>query len=51
MTQVVPWAPWEIKRADLDGEPVRGIVEHLRQTGKLVLKRSRHQPALFSEKQ
>jgi DNA invertase Pin-like site-specific DNA recombinase len=53
MTQVAPWAPWEIKRADLDGEPVRGIVEHLHQTGKLVLKGivSRHQPALFSENQ
>ena len=53
MTQVAPWAPWEIQRADLDGEPVRAIVEHLRQTGKLVLKGivSRHQPALFSENQ
>jgi hypothetical protein len=38
MTQVAPWAPWEIKRADLDGEPVRGIIEHLHKTGKLVLK-------------
>jgi len=35
--QVVPWAPWEIQRADLDAEPVRGIVEHLHETGKLVL--------------
>jgi DNA invertase Pin-like site-specific DNA recombinase len=53
MTQLAPWAPWEIKRADLDGEPVRGIVEHLRKTGKLVLKEivSRHQPPLFSENQ
>jgi DNA invertase Pin-like site-specific DNA recombinase len=53
MTQVAPWAPWEIKRADLDDEPVRGIVEHLRQTGRLLLKRivSRHQPARFSENQ
>ena len=53
MTQVAPWAPWEIKRADLDGEPVRGIIEHLHKTGKLVLKGivSRHQPALFSENQ
>jgi DNA invertase Pin-like site-specific DNA recombinase len=53
MTQVVPWAPWEIKRADLDGEPVRGIIEHLHKTGKLVLKGivSRQQPALFSENQ
>ena len=35
--QVVPWAPWEIRRADLDSEPVRSIIERLRQTGKLVL--------------
>jgi len=35
--QVVPWAPWEIRRSDLDAEPVRGIVEHLHETGKLVL--------------
>jgi len=37
MEQVAPWAPWEIRRADLDAEPVRGILEHLRRTGKLVL--------------
>jgi len=36
--QVAPWAPWEIKRADLDSEPVRQVLERLRQTGKLVLK-------------
>jgi hypothetical protein len=50
MTQAVPWAPWEIQRADLDAEPVRGIVEHLHKTGKLVLKGivSQDQPALFS---
>jgi len=34
--QVVPWAPWEIRRADLDSEPVSSIVEQLRTTGKLV---------------
>ena len=27
-----------IQRANLDPEPVRGIVQHLRETGKLVLK-------------
>lgn len=50
MTQAVPWAPWEIQRADLEAEPVRGIVEHLHKTGKLVLKGivSQDQPALFS---
>jgi hypothetical protein len=35
--QVVPFAPQEIRRADLDSEPVRSIVERLRATGKLVL--------------
>ena len=39
--QVVPWAPWEIRRADLDGEPVRSILEHVRETGKLELQRDR----------
>jgi DNA invertase Pin-like site-specific DNA recombinase len=42
--QVAPWAPWEIKRSDLDAEPVRQILERLRQTGKLVLKGD-NQPA------
>jgi hypothetical protein len=35
MDQVVPWAPWEIRRADLDTEPVKGIIEQLQRTGKL----------------
>jgi len=35
--QVVPWAPWEIRRSDLDADPVRSVVEHLLKTGKLVL--------------
>jgi hypothetical protein len=30
-------APWEIRRADLEGEPIRTIVERLLQTGKLIL--------------
>lgn len=37
--QVAPWAPWEIKRVDLDSEPVQGIIEKLKRTGKLVPKR------------
>ncbi len=37
MEQLVAYAPWEIRRDDLDAEPVRGILEHLRRTGKLVL--------------
>jgi DNA invertase Pin-like site-specific DNA recombinase len=36
MKQIVPWAPWEIQRADLESEPVKSILEHLRRTGKLV---------------
>ena len=37
MQQVVPRAPWEIRKTDLDAEPVRSILEHLRKTGKLIL--------------
>lgn len=37
MNQVAPFAPWEIKRSDLDGAPVRKVLEHLERTGKLVL--------------
>ena len=37
MRQVVAFAPWEIQRADLDSERVRGIVAHLKRTGRLVL--------------
>src|ERR1700752_3874639 len=36
--QVAPRAPWEIRRSDLDAEPVRSIIEKLRRTGKLVLR-------------
>jgi hypothetical protein len=35
--QIVPWAPWEIRRADLDAQPIRAIVDRLRRTGKLLL--------------
>ena len=35
--QVAPYAPLEIKRADLDSEPVANILERLRATGKLIL--------------
>ena len=35
--QVVPYAPWKIRRADLDSEPVRGVVERLKATGRLDL--------------
>jgi hypothetical protein len=53
MNQVVPWAPWEIRRADLDAEPVLGIVERLRMTSKLDLEGivSKDQQPLFPENQ
>jgi DNA invertase Pin-like site-specific DNA recombinase len=34
--QLAPYAPWEIRRADLEAEPVHRVIEHLRRTGKLV---------------
>ena len=51
MQQVAPRAPWEIRRSDLDSEPIRSIIEHLRQTGKLVFKGgdSAGQGSLFIE--
>lgn len=47
--QVAPWAPWEIRRADLEAEPIRRILDHLRRTGALVLAggTSAPQPSLF----
>jgi hypothetical protein len=49
MNQAAPWAPWEIQRADLDVEPVRRIIEHLKKTGKLILRGtvSENQKSLF----
>ena len=35
--QVAPYAPWEIRREDLEADPVRGIIERLRRTGRLDL--------------
>ena len=53
MEQVAPRAPWEIRRADLDSEPVRTILDRLRRTGKLLLEGgdSSGQLHLFPEKQ
>ena len=49
MTQVAPRAPWEIRRSDLDAEPVKNILDHLRSTGKLIIEGgdSANQPQLF----
>jgi len=51
--QAAPRAPWEIRRSDLDAEPVRSIIEKLRRTGKLVLRGGcmENQPELFVENQ
>jgi DNA invertase Pin-like site-specific DNA recombinase len=35
--QVAPWAPWEIKREDLESEAIRQALSHLQITGKLPL--------------
>ena len=35
--QSVPYAPLEIKQTDLETEPVRSILDHLMETGVLVL--------------
>jgi hypothetical protein len=52
MTQAAPWAPWEILRADLETEPVRGIIERLRRTGKLNMGIvSQAQQGLFTQNQ
>ena len=32
--QIVPWAPWEIRRADLDSPEVQRILARLRETGR-----------------
>ncbi len=33
--QIVPWAPWEIKKSDLDSKSIQNIIENLHKTGKL----------------
>jgi DNA invertase Pin-like site-specific DNA recombinase len=51
--QAAPRAPWQIRRADLNGEPIRTIVKRLHRTGKLTLEgdRPQEQPPLFAEKE
>ena len=51
--QVAPYAPLEIKRADLDSEPVLGILKRLKATGKLILEGGAlaNQCSLFEEHQ
>jgi DNA invertase Pin-like site-specific DNA recombinase len=49
--QTTPRAPWEIRRADLDAESIRSIVDRLLRTGKLILQGgcAEDQPPLFAE--
>ena len=49
--QAAPRAPWEIRRADLDSDPARGIIARLLRTGKLILQGdcAEYQPPLFTE--
>jgi hypothetical protein len=49
--QVTPRAPWEIRRSDLDAEPIRRIIDRLLRTGKLILQGgcAEDQPTLFTE--
>src|SRR5262250_2104909 len=51
--QVAPRAPWEIRRADLNAEPVQSILKRLLRTGRLVLQGGcpKNQTALFAEKE
>jgi len=51
--QAAPRAPWEIRRADLNAEPVQSIVKRLLRTGRLVLQGgcAKNQTALFAEKE
>ena len=53
MRQVAPRAPWEIRRSDLDAEPVRTILDRLRRTRKLIIEGgdSADQRQLFPENQ
>src|ERR1700747_551902 len=49
--QVTLRAPWEIRRTDLDAEPIPRIIDRLRRTGKLILQGgcAEGQLALFAE--
>ena len=51
--QVTPRAPWEVRRSDLDAEPIRRIIDRLHRTGKLILQGgcAEDQLALFTENQ
>jgi hypothetical protein len=47
--QVAPYAPLDINKTDLDRDPVRSILNHLKETGVLILDGVSlpHQKSLF----
>lgn len=49
--QIVSWAPWEIKKSDLDSDHIRDIISTLNKTGRLVVKGngSKTQTQLFND--
>lgn len=49
--QVVSWAPWEIKKSDLDSDNIREIIKTLQETGRLDVKGkdSERQIRLFND--
>lgn len=49
--QVTPWAPWEIKKSDLDSDRIKKIIKILHETGKLKIEGvdSEKQIYLFSD--
>ena len=51
MSQLAPFAPWEIQRSALDSEPVRKQIAQLKKTGRLSLpgEPSRSQQELFQQ--
>lgn len=49
--QIVSWAPWEIKKTDIDSTNIRKIIRTLQETGRLVVKGidSEKQTNLFND--
>jgi DNA invertase Pin-like site-specific DNA recombinase len=50
-SQIVPFAPWEIRKSDLDSPTIQRIIKNLRATGKLTIEDVVHQAqlSLFGE--
>ena len=49
--QIVPWAPWEITRSDLESDEIKALIEALHETGRLKIDgvNSQNQQRLFSD--